>query len=458
MKILFYNWDRLDGNVGGGVTVYQRNLVKYLLNEDKDNIYVLNSGYSYSVSGKLTIKQIENNISDKVKTFEIFNSPVLAPVQQSILNVRYYLEDTTLYDLMKNFIKSVGGFDVIHFNNIEGLSLSVLKLKEDFPNTKFIYSLHNYFPICTMVSLWDVEKNCNCPANDYNECANCHRHMSYNAVSNMRKIFGYFRGAGRIAKLFGRVVQDNDDVDLYKRFEEQNIAYINKYIDATLAVSQRVKDIFVAKGFDEKKMHVSYIGTAVAEHQRHENCADINSNPFKIIYMGYMTPPKGFYFFLKALQKMPEDIAKNISVTVVAKHFKFFHLREIRSLNRLKKKFSEVILINGYKHEDQQRLLKDKNLGIVPVLWEDNLPQVAMEQIAYGVPVLCSDLGGASELSNHNPDFTFKAGDFEDFFKKFEHIIQNRHLLQDFWKTVRPLTNMPQHVEFLRKVYNASIH
>ena len=198
MKILFYNWDKIDGHVGGGVTVYQRNLVKYLLREDKDNIYVLNSGYSYSVGGKLTIKQISNEISDKVKTFEIFNSPVLAPVQQSILNVRYYLEDTTLYYLMKQFIKSVGGFDVVHFNNIEGLSLSVLKLKEDFPNTKFIYSLHNYFPICTMVSLWNIQKNCNCRADNYNDCAECHKYMSYHAVSCMRKFFGYFRGAGRI--------------------------------------------------------------------------------------------------------------------------------------------------------------------------------------------------------------------------------------------------------------------
>ena len=458
MKILFYNWDKIDGHVGGGVTVYQRNLVKYLLREDKDNIYVLNSGYSYNVGGKLTIKQISNEISDKVKTFEIFNSPVLAPVQQSILNVRYYLEDTTLYDLMKTFIKSVGGFDVIHFNNIEGLSLSVLKLKEDFPNIKFIYSLHNYFPICTMVSLWNIQKNCNCRADNYNECAECHKYMSYHAVSCMRKFFGYFRGAGRIAKLFGRVLPEHDDIDLYKRFEEKNVEYINKYIDATLAVSQRVKDIFVAKGFDEKKMHVSYIGTAVAENQRYESCANINSKPFKIIYMGYMTPPKGFYFFLDVLKKMPNDMAKNISVTVVAKHFKFFHVREIRALNRLKNKFNEVNLINGYKHEEQQQLLQDKHLGVVPVLWEDNLPQVAMEQIAYGVPVLCSDLGGASELSDHNPAFTFKAGNINDFISKLRKIIKNRQLLQDFWKTVKPLTTMPQHVEFLRKVYNDSIH
>ena len=458
MKILFYNWDRIDGHAGGGVTVYQYNLVKYLLSKDNDEIYVLNSGYTYNISGKLEIKRIPNSISEKINTFEILNSPVLAPVQQSILNVRYYLEDFSLYSLLKDFINSVGGFDVIHFNNIEGLSINVLKLKEDFPHTKFIYSLHNYFPICTMVSLWNVTKNCNCRANDYKECAQCHRYMSYSAVSCMRKVFGYFRGAGRISKLFGRVLPDNDDALLYQKFEKLNIQYINKYIDNMLAVSNRVKEIFAAKGFDDKKISVSYIGTAVANEQRRESCADIFSNPFKIIYMGYMTPPKGFYFFIEALQKMSENMASNIEVTIVAKHFKFFHRREINALNKLKDKFKNVVLINGYKHDEQKQLLSDKHLGIVPVLWEDNLPQVAMEQIAYGVPILCSDLGGASELSSHNPDFTFNAGDIEDFLIKLSNILDNRELLKDFWKTVKPLTTMEEHVKFLRTVYNASIH
>ena len=94
----------------------------------------------------------------------------------------------------------------------------------------------------------------------------------------------------------------------------------------------------------------------------------------------------------------------------------------------------------------------------MPVLWEDNLPQVAMEQIAYGVPILCSNLGGASELSDNNPDFIFNAGDISDFLTKLKNIINKRYLLKKFWETVKPLTTMEQHVDFLRKIYNDSIY
>ncbi len=443
MKILFYNWDRIDGKVGGGVTVYQKNLVNYLLGGD-DDLFFLNSGFSYD-GGSLKLISIHNSISDKIKTFEIINSPVLAPVQQSIKNVRFYLEDDTLFEPVKNFLAE-NNFDVIHFNNLEGLSLKILELKKYFPKTKFIYSLHNYFPICTTVTLWNGKNNCS-----QKNCADCHKNMSYCAVKFLRNHFGYFRGAGRLSKLYGRFFQDNDDPELFKKFETKNISYINQYIDMTLAVSERVKKIFAAKGL--KNIEVSYIGTNVAGFQRFQNCADIFSNPFKLIYMGYMNAPKGFYFFVEALQKMSNDIAKNISVTVVARHNKIFHCREIHSLNNLKSKFHSIELINGYRHDEQEKLLSDKNLGVVPVLWEDNLPQVAIEQIAYGVPILCSNLGGASELHNHNKNFTFEAGNVDEFLKKLENILNNRQLLKDYWQSVKPLTTMKNHVDFLRNIY-----
>lgn len=145
-KILYYNWTPLDSPDGGGVAVYQRNLINSLGGYD---VTYLNSGYTYTFDKKLRL--IEKTYPDypDIKAFEVVNSPVLAPVQQSIKNIDIYLHDESLYKLIRNFIISQGGFDVIHFNNLEGLSLKVLSLKKDFPDTAFIYSVHNYFPVCT---------------------------------------------------------------------------------------------------------------------------------------------------------------------------------------------------------------------------------------------------------------------------------------------------------------------
>lgn len=60
-----------------------------------------------------------------------------------------------------NFIQEIGDLDVIHFNNLEGVSAKILELKQKYPKIKFVYSLHNYFPFCPQVNLWyHDEENC----------------------------------------------------------------------------------------------------------------------------------------------------------------------------------------------------------------------------------------------------------------------------------------------------------
>lgn len=458
MRLLYYNWDRVDGGIGGGVTIYQRNLVNYLLKNTNHEIYFLNSGLRYTSNKKLELREVENEISDKVKTFEIYNSPVIAPAQQSIKNLRPYLEDMTLYEIIKQFINEVGGFDVIHFNNLEGLSINVLKLKEIYPQTEFVFSLHNYFLLCSKVSLWQASKNGanhNCTKKDHYECVNCYPNMNYGVEIYSRRYlepFKKIRGFGRLLKLYTKIFKDEDDYHLYQEFEEKNREYSNKYFDTMLAVSNRVKEIFVKHGYDERKVKLSYIGTDVAEIQSNENCADVNSNPFKIIFLGYMNEEKGFYFLQRAMEQMSDEIAKKVSVTVAARYTPR-NIIDVMKLKGLKNKFAEINLLNGYKREEQKQLLKDKQLGVVPVMWEDNLPQTAMEQIAYGVPILCSNLGGAAELHNHNEDFTFEAGNVEQFLQKFEKIFNNRKLLQSYWSRVKSLTKMKDHVDFLETIY-----
>ena len=152
---------------------------------------------------------------------------------------------------------------------------------------------------------------------------------------------------------------------------------------------------------------------------------------------------------------MEESLSKKIIITIAAKYDNNQNKKEIETLQKLKSKFHDIILINGYNHQNQAQILEDQNLGIVPVLWEDNLPQVAIEQIAYGVPILCSDCGGVSELHNYNPDFTFKAGNVKEFLEKINNILKNRNLLNDYWKTVQHLTTMKEHIDFLEKIYHS---
>lgn len=450
MRILIYNWARLDEtNTCGGVSVYTRNIVSSLLKDEKYDIYFLNSGFSYTLDGKLKIKKSQNLFGEKVCSYEIFNSPVIAPVQQSIKNTKKYLQDQTLYNLIKAWMKNIGPFDVIHFQNLEGLSLSVLRLKEDFPNTKFIYSVHNYFPLCTAVNLWNIDHNCE--YGNFSNCEHCFCRRRYRSAKLLR-IFGNFRLLEGSTYYLSKYYPDEDSPNLYEQFYSENKKFINQYIDQILAVSERVKAILVRNGYDEDKIQTSYIGTKVAENQVSPNISIECSDPFKIIYMGYMLNFKGYHFFINALKKIPLDMAKNIHVTICARHSKVFQKMELDDLEHIKDHFYKIDLFNGYDATSQREYLQGQHLGVVPVLWEDNLPQVLIEQIAYGVPVLCSDLGGGKEIVN-NPDFVFEAGNEQDFINKFCSIYSNRAKLSTFWEKVKKLTTLDEHIHSLDAIY-----
>lgn len=450
-KIIIYNWDRVDGKIGAGVSVYIRNLISGLIENGNYKIIFLNSGLTYTADKEIKIVQVNNTFDDRIDTYEIVNSPVIAPIQQSDKNIKEYLTDNILPKIISTFIREINP-DIIHFNNIEGLSLGVLHLKKEYPEIKFIYSVHNYFPLCSRVNLWKDEKigkGHNCDKKDYSECSNCYKKSSYLGTKMIRsgnKILGYS------LKALDRFSIKRVDVSLYEHYQKDTIAAINNNCDAVLAVSNRVKELLLNAGVKNDIIHTSYIGTAVAEQSLRRPCVnDVFSSPFVIAYMGYMREDKGFYFFLDMLEKMSLDISKNIKVKIIARYAG--KKEEVSRIHALENKFYKIEIYDGYTKDNQKELLKDVHLGIVPVLWEDNLPQVAIEQIAFGIPILVSNLGGAKELCQ-NDDFVFKAKDTEEFMFKLRHIYENRDLLIDFFKTSKELVTMSAHIRDIENYYD----
>lgn len=469
-KVLLYNWVQFDKKEGGGVTVYIDNIISDLKNNENIDLYFISSGTNYNLfSKKIKIKKTKNKYGNLVKSYTIYNSPVMIAYNQ-FSRVDIYNEDQKMVEVFNQFIEKYGEFDIIHFNNLEGLSLNVLKLKEKYPKTKFIYSMHNYFPVCPNVFLWQHNKEncknyrdgkacCNCVISDYEQA----RRML--KIKTLLEKFRINLQAKWIKNLYNKLKKNSNEgkneilavtkplnkckANDYKKFREQNVKYLNKYVDDILCVSRRVKEIAIHYGIKKEKCHVSYIGTKFANHLQRQDI-DIHCPKFNLIYLGYMNPMKGFDFLIEALDGLDKKIAMNVNLYLVCRNDPNYNIEEIK--NRLDEKFASVIYIDGYSHDTLSSLLKGKHLGVIPVVWEDNLPQVAIEVTSFGVPILASDLGGASELCD-NTDFKFKGGDVKDFQKKLTNIIENREKLQEFWDFYNKPTTMEQHLEELYQYY-----
>lgn len=461
MKILYYNWVPYDYPqvVGGGVQVYQTNVLNNIINCD-DDIYFLSSGFKHNPLRKDTYFRKAKSKNKKIRSYEIINSPVLSPMYLAGSDIKKYTDNDVIIKTFAEFIDYCGGFDVIHINNFEGITPACMKIKEKYPNTKIIFSVHNYVPICPRVQYFQ-ETNCKICDNFKNgkECVKCFAREYVAGTQKIHNVYTFFEGKyipHFIQRLMIKIFKKNinkyfpdtniSTADDFKKFRETNIKYINKYVDVILAVSKRVADICIEHGMDPKKVKCSYIGTKFADKAIYKRLNPNPTNGLTICYLGYARNDKGYFFMLDALSELPTKYKKQINVVIAA--------RGTPCLEKLSG-FKSVKPYDGYSHENINEILSGVDLGIVPVIWEDNLPQVAIEMSALGIPVLASSFGGASELSNSDL-FKFKGGNKKDFQEKLIKFVENPDLLDEYYKHANKLQTMDGHIKELKKFYSVN--
>lgn len=487
MKILYYNWiDYLDDeNRGGGVSVYQRNVMQAFDGAADAQAVFLSAGISYDLVRKAPRwEQVRHGPdADRAHRYEIVNSGIFAPAHHAFGDPAQLSHDATC-DVVFDFIKKTGPYDVIHFNNLEGLPVDVLALKARFPGTQVYLTLHNYYPFCPQVNLWyNGERACR----DFRggtRCPGCipsppdaRLLRMANAIAYHIKCWGirpgtrafdiWFRQSMRIG---GRSVRAlgwlrrkmfrpdpvpalvDPDANAFAFRRSYMVERINLGCDRVLCVSDRVRQIAQAYGLSKDLLQTCYIGTREADkfhNTRPTLRIPRKDGALKIAYLGYMRRDKGFFFLLDALEEMPAGLATQIHLLIAAKRG---DRETMARLERLGQRLGNLIHIDGYSHDDLDDMLGDVDLGLVPALWEDNLPQVAIEMHARHIPLLASHMGGARELSGCS-DMVFRAGDIGDFCNRIERILSQKVDWAAYWRTARNPQSTREHYDELLCLY-----
>ncbi len=460
-KILIYNWVPFDNpyGAGGGVTVYCRNLILSILRNRPDvQVYFLSSGWAYDINkAKSYIRKTGNIYGDRCRSFELVNSPVPAAQDMLFYNPTVAYNNKNIKDLFDEFLDKNGPFNCVHFNNIEGISLDVLDLKKKYSSTKFIYSMHNYVPICMTGFYFRRDKKVNCdPNHTAEDCGKCinrddkrgvRKELLKRALVNAGNKEDY-NGFDWIEQLgLGDIDEIKDSKYLFD-FATRAKQKINTNMDLVLAVSERVRKIALENGIDDRLVRTGYIGTKIASYQVGMSLAE-KTKYFKIAFLGtdINNTEKGYPFLLDALSGFDKEKAARTDVLLSTT------VRDQDDYIRRKlKRFHKVEIIHGYKHAELTRILKGVHLGIIPVLWEDNLPQVAIEMVALGVPILSSSAGGAQELCS-SEKFVFNCGSIADFHKKLGFFVDNKAKVKEYWAHHDGLKTLNEHFNEMSEYY-----
>ena len=296
--------------------------------------------------------------------FSLVNSPVVASGIYSFFIDQVTSgksSDRAVADAIIAFVRMNGPYDVIHFNNFEGLPAEVLPiLRQEFRDTRFVFFVHNYYLMCPHATLWKND-SINCDGKEGGKaCCSC---LGKDALTNYKvraskvvsdsaisgAIFGmpaqprhaFARrvvrkclrlGGGRefltyVRRRIGRPMPfeaenelRRDDFPAYFRDREENLVrIINESFDVILCDSDRVRVICVTAGVSAEKCKTSYPGTVFYRSPLPVHRPS-NDTPLKLAFLGVANNKfKGLDFLMSALEQCPDALLSKLHMVIAAK-------------------------------------------------------------------------------------------------------------------------------------------
>ena len=473
MRILLYNYAQplLDGHAGGGVTVYLRMLVG-ALRHDGHRVYTLSSGTRRTPWGGIPV------LRRREDSLMVYNAPSVAPNVFAFHHPRIYLESAVLDGLPQRLHEEIGELDVLHFHNLEGLTLGFFTaLRSQFPRAAIVLTAHNYGLLCNQTNLWHAGSEACTDFDGGVACQQCatvpdlrRRQMLINGITTSLRDHPWLERALRLPATVAQrrlarglqpacrapdpgapttVTYANREAPAYALQRETNIDLTRCVFDRVLAVSRRTRDVLVSRGVAPSDCDVMYIGTRHWSRLAESARKFPRPGALHLGYLGYARKDKGFFVLLEALRLLPEAVARTCTLTVAAR----VDDPQVRPLiEDAASRLAELRLFDGYTHDQLTSILAPVDCGIVPPLWEDCLPQVAIEFVTSGVPILCSDRGGAGEIAD-DPAFLFAAGDSAALADRIVSMHNGTLSLQRFWSRPLRLRSEEDHVRELIELY-----
>ncbi len=473
MRVLHYNWADPEDRAGrgGGVRSYLRALVTEQARLPGYRVTTLASGLHHDLRARPPrVQQI------RAGHFEIVNARPLAPSQADFATpaqISHHATEAAFAD----FLRATGPYHVVHFHTLEGLPARVLALAAQMTGGHVCLSLHNYHPFCPQVNLWWRES---AACTDYADGARCTTCLPATPnPASVRRAYqlatlctrarvgpGHWLhdrlvqpGLRRIWHLLKRPGQSRPaapesdaQATRFRNRRADMVALINQHCARVLAVSRRTEAL--ARGFGLERVTTHYIGTPHAAKwtqnaPRRWPASFTPERPLRLCYLGYMRTDKGFAFLLEALAALPPEQAARVHLSVAARRGVPVMMERMMAL---KGHLAGLDWRDGYGACDLDAILAQTDLGVVPPLWQDNLPQTALEMHARRIPLMTSDRGGAQELGGTQA-LTFRAGDIAAFTACLARVLAGKVALDAYWARARMPHDMAAHAQALHNCY-----
>ena len=190
-----------------------------------------------------------------------------------------------------------------------------------------------------------------------------------------------------------------------------------KHIDRFIALNDFTRQTIIESGLTTANK-VTVLGNFLAEPLS-EPGSYTTRQPF-FLFVGRLSAEKGVDTLIHAMAQVPHFNLKILGTGIEQERLE----EQVKQL-----RLNNVEFLGWVDGEEKWRLLRDATATVIPSVWYEQFPTVALESLSVGTPIVGSNLGGIPSLVLHEKTgLLFKATEASDLAKQLNHLAASPHL------------------------------
>ena len=390
----------------GGLTKFALDLMSSQATE-QHIVMALWPGQIKHLSKSPIIKKRKNK--GNIQNYELIN-PLPIPLDEGITAFEQYMKPSniTIYESLFRELSP----DVIHIHTLMGLHQEFIQAAKAM-HIKTIFTTHDYFGICPMVTLYSNGASCE-NDHDCHDCIHCNRTaLSLHKIMLMQSpLYRVLKdtGAMKLARKYHRNqfynqqnipltdLTDSDFDNTAKKYKELRGYYLKMLQDIDLIHfnSTLTESIYRKYITPNDSTVITITHTNISDNRKSIHWQ--YSGKLKIAYLASIKPYKGFQILKQALDELWNE----------GKHDFILKMYNAPS------EYSPYIIPfdKEFQYSRLDSVFEDIDVLVAPSIWYETFGFTVLEAISYGVPVIISDHVGAKDLVQ-NTGIIVKAGSTE---------------------------------------------
>lgn len=226
--------------------------------------------------------------------------------------------------------------------------------------------------------------------------------------------------------------------------------------DAITVPTKLMKRLFAKNGIKDELIH--HVPFGIDTSQLVGWCDKPPSSVLRIGFIGTLFEHKGVDILIRAFQSLREPQKAVLKIYGSPTQFPEY-FKTLKDLAESDSKTRDLMSFMGtFPNAEFGKVLSELDVLVIPSRWYENTPLVMQSALATKTPLIATNLGGMSELIDHDKNgLLFELNDHNDLCKQLEKLIDRPETLQSFINNIEPQRTVKDMVDDLERLYTVGL-